>query len=244
MGNFSGRPSEQRHLRDEAPKAGPVFRAIGATTYLSPMPAVLIGCADRVEGARPNLITVAWTGICCSHPPMLSISLRKERHSYALIERSREFTVNLVGEPLLRAMDFCGVKSGRGVDKFEALGLTAIPAAPLTHAPALAESPAYLCCRVQEILPLGSHDLFLAEIAQVCVQERYFTETGAINEKQMQLVGYVHGKYRALADEIGFFGFSVAREAVLKQRQGPSPNQGKAPVLHRAGEAEKVKTKK
>jgi len=200
--------------------AAAAFRPIGATPYLSPVPVVMVGCADPEAGFRPNLITVAWAGTCCSRPPMLSISLRKERHSYALIKRTGEFTVNLVSEKLLNAMDFCGVKSGRDIDKFEALGLTAIPAPALDFAPALAESPAFLCCKVRQILPLGSHDLFLAEITQVCVGEEYFTETGAINEKRMALVCYVHGKYRSLADEIGFFGFSVAKEDVRRRRMG------------------------
>lgn len=204
-------------------EAAPGFRAIGATPYLSPVPAVLVGCGDPQRGMRPNLITVAWTGICCSHPPMLSISLRKERHSHGLIERTREFTVNLANEDLLRPLDYCGVKSGRDHSKFEILGLTAIPAPPLTHAPALGESPAFLCCRVKDILPLGSHDLFLADILRVCVQERYFTPSGSIDEQAMKLVGYVHGKYRALGGELGFFGFSIAgREALLRRMPGSS----------------------
>ena len=198
------------------------FREIGATPYLSPVPAVLIGCADPKAGIAPNLITIAWTGVCCSHPPMLSISLRKSRHSYDLIARTGEFTVNLVSEDLLNAADFCGVKSGRDVNKFETLGLTAIAAPGLCSAPALAESPAYLCCRVHAIQSLGSHDLFLANITQVCVQERYFTDTGAIDEAKMKLVGYVHGKYCALGAEIGFFGFSVAKEKVLSRRLAKS----------------------
>ena len=198
------------------------FRAIGATPYLSPVPVVLIGCADPKAGIAPNLITVAWAGICCSHPPMLSISVRKSRHSYDLIARTGEFTVNLVSEALLNAADFCGVKSGRDLDKFEVLGLTAVAAPGLDAAPALAESPAYLCCRVHSIQPLGSHDLFLANITQVCVQERYFTDTGAIDEAKMKLVGYVHGKYRALGAEIGFFGFSVAKKSVRTRRLAKS----------------------
>lgn len=203
--------------------AQPAFRAIGATPYLNPVPAVLVGCAGKEPDLKPNLITIAWSGVCASHPPMLSISVRKERHSYALIAQTGEFTVNLVSEPLLRAADFCGVKSGRDLTKFETLGLTPIPAPPLAYAPALLESPAYLCCRVKDILSLGSHDLFLAEIVQVCVQERYFTDTGAIDEKQMELVAYVHGKYRALGAELGFFGFSVAREEALRRRGSKPP---------------------
>ncbi len=198
--------------------AAPVFRAIGATPYLCPGPAVLVGSADPENGFRPNLITVAWTGIVCSHPPMLSISLRKERYSYAPIAGTKEFTVNLVGEDLLHAMDYCGVRSGREKNKFQMMELTPIQAPPLTVAPALAESPAYLCCQVKDILPLGSHDLFLAEILQVCVQERYFTDSGSIDERSMKLVSYVHGKYRALAGEIGFFGFSVAGPQALQRR--------------------------
>lgn len=201
-----------------SPQALPGFQAIGATPYLSPVPAVLVGCADPQGGLGPNLITVAWAGICCSKPPMLSISLRKERHSYGLIRRTGEFTVNLVGRALLKATDFCGVKSGRDLDKFEALGLHAIPAPPLALAPALGESPAFLCCRVKEVLPLGSHDLFLAEILQVWVKEAYFTDSGAIDETAMDLVGYVHGKYRALGAELGFFGYSVAGEKALRRR--------------------------
>ena len=204
--------------RDFSVSPAPTFRPIGATPYLNPVPAVLIGCAGKDASVAPNLITVAWAGICCSHPPMLSISLRKERYSYDFIAQTREFTVNLAGEPLLYALDFCGVKSGRNVNKWEELHLTAIPAPGLAHAPALAESPAYLCCRVRDVLPLGSHDLFLADITQVCVQEQYFTESGSIDEQKMKLVGYVHGKYRALGAEIGFFGFSIARKKILRRR--------------------------
>ncbi len=209
--------SMRRHEKTKEP----AFRAIGPTAYLCPVPTVLVGCADPERGLRPNLITVAWTGVVCSHPPMLSISLRKQRYSYALIERTREFTVNLVGEELLHAMDYCGVKSGRDKNKFEVLGLTPMPAPGLHYAPALAQSPAFLCCKVTEILPLGSHDLFLAEITQVCVQEKYFTDTGSIDERQMKLVSYVHGKYRALAGELGFFGFSVAGKEALLRRMPP-----------------------
>lgn len=200
------------------PRALPRFTAIGPTPYLSPVPVVLVGCADPAQGQGPNLITVAWAGICCSKPPMLSISLRKERHSHGLIRRTGEFTVNLVSEALLHATDFCGVKSGRDMDKFQTLGLTPVPAPPLAAAPALGESPAFLCCQVKEVRPLGSHDLFVAQILQVCVQETYFTASGAIDETAMKLVGYVHGKYRALGEELGFFGYSVAGEKALRRR--------------------------
>lgn len=206
------------------------FRAIGATTYLCPTPAVLVGCAGDGEWTRgedrPNLVTVAWAGICCTRPPMIGISLRPERYSYELIRRSGEFTVNLVGEPLLAAMDFCGVRSGRDVDKFAALGLTAVQAAKLAVAPALLEAPAYLSCSVRQVLPLGSHDLFLAEIVEVQVGEAYFRTDGSIDEQAMRLVAYVHGKYRALDEELGFFGFSVAGEAALRRRSTRTAQTG------------------
>lgn len=203
------------------------FRAIGATTYLCPIPAVLVGCAadagwKRGGNEKPNLVTVAWAGVCCTKPPMLSISLRPERFSHGLILRSGEFTVNLVGEALLYAMDFCGVKSGRELDKFQALGLTAIAAPKLETAPALAQAPAYLCCKVRQVVPLGSHDLFVAEILEVCVGERFFRADGSIDEAAMALVASVHGKYCALGGVKGFFGFSVASEAALRRRM-PSP---------------------
>ena len=198
------------------------FRAIGPTTYLCPTPAVLVGCAAdagwQTGAARPNLITVAWAGVCCSKPPMLSIAIRPERYSHGLISGTGEFTVNLVGEPLLYATDFCGVKSGRDIDKFQAMGLNAVLAQGLDTAPALAEAPAYLSCKVQKVLPLGAHDLFLAEIVEVCVNDAFFLPDGSIDERAMALVAFVHGKYRALGAELGFFGYSVASDEVLSRR--------------------------
>lgn len=173
---------------------GKTFRPIGPTTYLSPIPAVMLGCADPENGHEANLITVAWTGVVCTKPPMVSVSIRKSRLSHEIIRQSGEFTLNLTGRALCRATDFCGVKSGRDVKKFEACGLTPIPAPPLAHAPAVAEAPAHLCCRVKSVQELGSHDLFLAEVAQVYVADEYFTESGSIREEDMELVAYVHGQ--------------------------------------------------
>jgi flavin reductase (DIM6/NTAB) family NADH-FMN oxidoreductase RutF len=183
---------------------------------------VLVGCAEgggwQQGSARPNLITIAWAGIVCSKPPMVSIAIRPERYSHGLVKRSGEFTVNLVGEPLLYAMDYCGVKSGRDMDKFAALGLTAIPAVGLATAPALGEAPAYLSCKVVNTLSLGTHELFIAEIVEVCVRDGYFLPDGSIDERAMALVAYVHGKYRALGDELAFYGHSVASDEVLARR--------------------------
>jgi len=194
------------------------FRESGPTTYLCPIPSVLVGCADPENGLKPNLITIAWAGVVCSKPPMLSISVRKSRYSHELITRTGEFTVYLVGQPLCEAMDFCGVKSGRDVDKFAHLGLTAIPAPGLSAAPALAEAPAFLSCKVKQVIELGSHDLFLADIVQVSVADRFFRQDGSIDEEAMQLVSYVHGKYRALSDVMGFFGYAVASPEAKKRR--------------------------
>ena len=194
------------------------FRSIGATTYLSPVPVVMLGCADPAANIRPNLITVAWAGIVCSKPPMVSVSIRKERFSHGIIKNTGEFTINLTSQALCRATDFCGVKSGRDVDKFAAMELTPIPAPGLSVAPAVAQAPAFLSCKVKDIIELGSHDLFLAEIVDVNIADKYFTESGSINEEAMELVGYVHGKYRAMSDVLGFFGYSIASDEALQRR--------------------------
>lgn len=195
------------------------FRAIGATTYLCPVPVVMLGCADPERGLKPNLITVAWTGIVCSKPPMLSVSIRKSRHSHGMILRTGEFTVNLVTRQLCRAADYCGVKSGAEVDKFAQMGLSPIAAPSLSVAPAVKESPAFLSCRVRSVTELGSHDLFVADILNVHVAERYFTPSGAIDEQAMELAGYVHGRYYALGEPLGFFGYAVASEEALRRRE-------------------------
>lgn len=194
------------------------FRTIGPTTYLAPVPAVMLGCADPEHRIRPNLITVAWAGIVNSKPPIISVSIRKERYSHDIIADTGELTVNLIGQELLSAMDYCGVKSGRDVDKFAQCGLTAIPAPALQKAIAVAEAPAFLSCKVKQIIELPSHDLFLAEVVEVSVAERYFKTDGSIDESAMNLIAYTHGKYYPLAKPEGFFGFSVASPEVLKKR--------------------------
>ena len=194
------------------------FRTIGPTTYLCPIPAVMLGCADPEGGYPPNLITVAWAGVVCTRPPMISVSIRKSRLSHAIISRTGEFTLNLVSRALCETMDFCGVKSGRDVDKFAARNLTPIPAPEMEYAPAAAEAPAFLSCKVQQVIELGSHDLFLAEVRQVSIQDRYFRPDGSINEEAMDLVSYVHGKYRALGGVLGFFGYSLASPEVRRRR--------------------------
>ncbi len=175
---------------------------------LYPVPAVMVSC--QREGEKPNIITVAWAGTICSTPAMLSISIRPERHSYEIIKETREFVVNLVTKDLLRAADYCGVKSGREVDKFAQMRLTPCS---LEHvkAPGIEESPVNLACRVVEIKPLGSHDLFLAEVVGVTVNSRYMDERGKFHLNDAGLISYSHGEYFELGKKLGSFGYSVKK---------------------------------
>lgn len=176
---------------------------------LYPVPAVMVSCCR--SGERPNIITVAWAGTVCSEPPMLSISVRKERYSYDIIRESGEFAVNLVNRDLARAADYCGVKSGRDVDKFGEMELTPMQSQRIA-APGIAESPVCLECRVVKQLPLGSHDLFLAEILTVSVDGQYLDEKGKFHLNSCGLTAYSHGEYFALGEKLGSFGYSVRKK--------------------------------
>ena len=221
---------------------GEIFRPIGPTTFLSPVPAVLLSCRGTEPGfERDNLITVAWTGIVNTDPPMLSVSIRPQRHSYAQIVQSGAFCLNLIDQKLCRAADFCGVKSGRDVDKFEAMGLHAreVPGFP---APALEEAPAFLCCRVRQRMALGSHDLFLCAIEEVYVRDALFDADGSLHLARANLIAYAHGEYFPLRERPeGFFGYSVAREEVLRRRLGKShaKTDGEGPRPGRGRKTEK-----
>ena len=187
---------------------------------LAPVPAVMVSCRGLSPGLdAPNIVTVAWAGSICSMPPMVSVSLRKSRLSHAQISESGELVINLVGRSLARAMDFCGVKSGREVDKFSACGLTAQPVEYLAHAPAIAEAPISLCCTVAQVLELGTHDLFLCDIRQVLVEEALLGEEDEkLHLERAGLVAYAHGTYAALGEPLGFFGYSVAAPDVRRRR--------------------------
>lgn len=177
-------------------------------TLLSPAPPVLVSCGP-VEW--PNLITIAWCGTVCSQPPMLSVSIRPERCSHKLITESGVFAVNLPTQKLLRAIDWCGVKSGRDVNKFEAMGLTPAPATKIDTV-LLGESPVNLECRVSKIVPLGSHDLFLAEIVAVDVDEDLLDDKGKLHLERAGLIAYSHGEYYALGRRLGSYGCSVRKK--------------------------------
>ena len=177
---------------------------------LYPLPAVMVSCARA--GEKPNIITVAWAGTVCSSPAMVSISVRPERYSHDIIEESGEFVINLVTEKLIRSCDWCGVKSGRDVDKFESCRLTARRAEKLTNAPVIGESPVNIECRVTQKIPLGSHDLFLAEVVSVDIDPSYMDEKGRFELNRSGLITYSHGEYYTLGRKVGSFGYSVRKK--------------------------------
>ena len=174
---------------------------------LSPVPPVLVSCSD---GERANLITVGWTGIICTEPAKTYISLRPERFSYEIISKSREFIINLPSSHIIRSIDFCGVRSGRKLDKFKECRLTKEKATQVA-CPAVAESPISIECRVTDIVKLGTHDMFMADIIAVNVDERYIDEKGKLRIEQCSLAAYAHGSYFALGKKIGSFGYSVKK---------------------------------
>lgn len=182
---------------------------------LYPVPAVLVSCRDKK--GNDNVLTVAWAGSICSDPAMLSISVRKERYSYPMIKESGEFVVNLTTKELVRATDYCGVKSGREEDKFAAAGLTKGEAEKI-NAPIIMESPVNLECRVVNVLELGSHDMFLAEVVNVQVSDEYMDEKGGFHLNDANLLAYSHGEYYALGEKLGTFGYSVRKQASTKKR--------------------------
>ena len=175
---------------------------------LYPLPVVLVSAAGA-DGEK-NVLTVAWTGTVCSNPPMVSISVRPERYSYRLLKETGEFVINLTTEELVYAVDYCGVKSGRDTDKFKEMKLTALPAEKV-RAPIIAESPVDIECRVTEVKPLGSHDMFLAEVAAVHVQEKYM-DGGKFRLEKADPIVYSHGAYFSMGKQLGTFGYSVKKK--------------------------------
>ena len=181
---------------------------------LSPVPAVLVSCGS---GEEKNIITIAWTGIVNSEPPMTYISVRKSRYSHAIIKQSGEFVINLVNEPLTFAADYCGVKSGRDVDKFKEMKLTAIDGES-TNCPMIAEAPVNLECKVRDIYEYPSHDMFVAEIVNMHVSEDLVDEKGKIDLETARLVAYVHGEYFGIKKApLGRFGYSVMKPKTRKR---------------------------
>ena len=177
---------------------------------LNPLPVVMVSCGNTPE--EHNIITVAWCGTVCSDPPMCYISIRPERHSYTIIKKNREFVINLVSKNLTAITDWCGVRSGKKYRKFEKMMITPIAAEEI-KSPMIAESPVNIECVVKEIIPLGSHDMFIADIVAIHASEKYLNPTTqALELSNANLVSYNHGHYYCLGKELGKFGFSVEKK--------------------------------
>ena len=177
-------------------------------TVLYPVPAVMVSCGNMEQ---KNIITVAWTGTINTNPPMTYVSIRPERHSYELIKESGEFVINLVTKDLTYACDFCGVRSGRDVDKFTEMHLTAKKGEKV-DCPIILESPVNIECKVKEIVPLGSHHMFLAEVTAVQVDDSYMDDNGKFMLNNTGLIAYSHGEYLSLGEKLGQFGYSVRKK--------------------------------
>ncbi len=182
---------------------------------LYPVPAVLVSCADK--DGNVNAFTAAWTGTVCTNPPMVYVSVRPERYSYGMIKETGEYVINLTTQRMAKATDFCGVRSGRDMDKFKETGLTLEPASKV-KAPLIKESPVNIECRVTEIKELGSHHMFLAEVEAVHVDDRYFDSNGRFNLNKAGLISYSHGEYYGLGDLIGTFGYSVRKKNKVRKK--------------------------
>lgn len=204
-------------------------------TVIYPLPAVLVSCGATPE--EYNLLTVAWTGTVCSDPAMCYISVRPERHSHAIISRTGEFVINLTTRALARATDWCGVRSGRDYDKFREMGLTPV-ASERVAAPVVAESPVNIECRVRQVLPLGSHDMFLAEVVGVQVDEAYIDpQTGRFCLERAEPIVYSHGEYFALGEALGHFGWSVRKKKPAVKTAAPTAKAKAKAATNPAGKA-------
>ncbi|MBB1549196.1 MAG: flavin reductase family protein [Clostridiales bacterium] len=183
-------------------------------TFVYPLPAVMVSCGDMKNS---NIITVAWTGIINTNPAMCYISVRPERFSHELIKKNGEFVINLTTKELARATDWCGVKSGRDFNKFKEMGLTK-EKATIVKSPMIAESPISVECKVDKIVPLGSHDMINAKIVAINVSDKFVNEKGAFDISKCDLMAYANGGYYPLGKKIGQFGFSVMKKSTKKKK--------------------------
>lgn len=183
---------------------------------LYPLPAVMVSAGDK-EG-NTNILTIAWTGTICTNPAMVYISVRPERYSYQMIRDTKEFVINLTTEKLVRATDYCGVKSGRDVDKWKEMNLHQEKASTLEYAPLIAESPVNIECKVTEIKELGSHHMFLAEVTAVHADEAYMNEKNKFELNETGLLAYSHGEYLGMGEKLGTFGYSVKKKQTRKRK--------------------------
>ena len=182
---------------------------------LYPLPVVMVSMADKY--GKNNIITIAWAGTVCTNPPMVTISVRPERYSYPILKETGEFVINLTTKDLVFATDYCGVKSGRDVDKFKEMDLTPI-AASIVRAPMIEESPVNLECQVKDVQELGSHAMFLAEVVAVHADERYMDEEHKFHLEKAEPIVYSHGAYLLCGEQLGTFGYSVRRKPERKTK--------------------------
>ena len=183
-------------------------------TFLYPIPVVMVSCGDM---EKSNIITVAWTGIANTDPAMVYISVRKERHSYEIIKNTKEFVINLTNQRLVKATDWCGVKTGAKVDKFKEMHLTK-EKSNFVKCPQIKESPVSVECQVVEEKDLGSHTMFLAKVVAINADEKYIDEKGAFDISKCDLVAYANGGYYALGKKLGKFGFSVQKKKLTRKK--------------------------
>ena len=204
-----------------------------AGNMLYPLPAVMVSLTDK-EG-NSNIITLAWAGTICTNPPMLSVSIRPERYSYKIIKETGEFVVNLTTKELAYATDYCGVKSGKDVDKFGKMRLTKL-ASEKINSVAIAESPVNIECKVRQIMELGSHSLFIADVVNVRVDSRYIDEKGRFNLAKSELIAYSHGRYYELGKELGTFGYSIKkRKETIKKIKKTKEKQSENKKIKKSG---------
>ena len=184
-------------------------------TFEYPIPAVMVSCGDM---EKSNIITVAWTGILNSDPAMVYISVRQSRYSYNIIKESKEFVINLTTKDLTYATDWCGVKSGKDVDKFKEMHLTK-QKAKFVKCPLIKESPVSIECKVGKIIDLGSHTMFIAKVLSIDVDDKYIDEKGAFDISKCNLIAYANGGYYPLGNKIGKFGYSVQKKKNTKRNK-------------------------
>ena len=191
---------------------------VGISTILNPVPVVMVSSGSK--DGKANIMTVAWAGTVNSEPPMVSVSIRKNRYSHKLISETGEFVINLVSKSLCKACDYCGVRGGENEDKFKSCGLTPVKAEGLEYAYAIKEAPVSISCVVKSVTELGSHDMFIGEIKSVTADSYLLDQNGKLCLDNARLVAYNHGEDYLLGEKLGFFGYSVAKEDVIKRRMG------------------------
>lgn len=193
-----------------------------AGNMIYPLPAVMVSCRDKA--GNDNIITVAWTGTICTNPAMAYISVRPERHSYNMIKETGEFVINLTTKDLVYATDYCGVKSGRDVDKFKVCKLTKEDAVHV-NVPMIKESPVNIECKVERIDELGSHHMFVAKVLAVHADEKYMDEKGKFDLSKADMIVYSHGEYHSMGEKLGTFGYSIKKN--LGKKDSSKNNSGK-----------------